>query len=280
LLVDRYALSLAPSASVAAAWWSSAPRRPLPRLIAFGDPIGVRLTTPTHDSVPPRLPDAAREVRSIARLAPRADVFVGSSATEAELRRARLADVGVLHFATHAEVDEWSLQGSSLLLAPGGGDDGRVTGHELAGLRVEANLVVLAACSSGSGAVLAGEGLQGLTAPFLEAGASSVVATLWQIGDRSSAPLIEAFYAALASGASVGDALHRAKRAARARGVSPAVWAAFTLTGDSRVRTALREPRALAGTHVSTGWALVALLLLGAAYFGSRRTRRRNAEAR
>ena len=280
LIAERFSLSLAPSASVAAAWWGLAPRRPLPRLVAFGDPVGVRLTDATHDSVPPRLPAAAEEVRSIARFAPQADVFVGARATEAALRHERLDDVGVLHFATHAQVDEWSLLGSSLLLAPGNGEDGRVSGHELAGLHIDANLVVLSACSSGSGAVLAGEGLQGLTAPLLEAGASSVVGTLWQIGDRSSAPLVESFYAALASGLSVGDALHRAKLAARARGVSPAVWAAFTLTGDARVRTALREPRVVAGTRAPTAASVGALLLLGAGYLASRRRSRRKPEVR
>lgn len=280
LLADRFAISLAPSASVAAAWWGLAPRRPLPRLVAFGDPAGVRITDVNRDSVPPRLPAAAEEVRSIARFASQADVFVGPNATEAALRHERLDDVGIVHFATHAQVDEWSLLGSSLLLAPGSGEDGRVTVHELTGLHINANLVVLSACSSGSGAVLTGEGLQGLTAPLLEAGASSVVATLWQIGDRSAAPLIESFYAALASGATVGDALHRAKLSARARGVSPAVWAAFTLTGDARVRTALREPRAIAGARVPTAAAVAALVLLAAGYLASRTSRRRKSEAR
>src|SRR5207253_142094 len=82
----------------------------------------------------------------------------GADASEARLRRTHLDDVGVLHFATHAQVDEWSLLRSALLLAPGGGQDGRVGVDELVGMRVRANLVVLSACRSGGGAVLAGEG--------------------------------------------------------------------------------------------------------------------------
>ncbi|AHG88749.1 CHAT domain protein [Gemmatirosa kalamazoonensis] len=154
-LVDRYDVTLAPSASVAATWWTHAPRTPLPRLVAFGDPVGVRLDRATGvaaaaDSTPPRLPAAAEEARRIGRFAPSAEVLVGAEASEARLRHTALADVGVLHFATHAQMDEWSLLRSALLLAPGGGDDGRVGVDELVGMRVGASLVVLSACRSGA----------------------------------------------------------------------------------------------------------------------------------
>ncbi len=276
MLIDRFAISLAPSASVAASWWANAPRAPLPRLLAFGDPAGVRLATNTVDSIPPRLPASASEVRRIERYARLADVFTGADAREARLRHAAMAEVGVLHFATHAMVDEWSLLRSALFLAPGDGDDGRVGVDELVGMHVNANLVVLAACQSGGGAVLAGEGLQGLTSPFLEAGAASVVSTLWQIGDRSAAPFIDLLYRELSNGASVGDALHRAKLAARAQRMSPGIWAAFTLTGDERVRTGLRPARLELRASVLN--AAVAVCVLG--YLVSFTIRRRKADRR
>jgi CHAT domain-containing protein len=173
-------------------------------------------------------------------------------------------------------VDDWSLLRSALFLAPGDGEDGRVSVDELVGLHVNANLVVLAACRSGAGAVLSGEGLQGLTAPFLESGAASVVATLWQIGDRSAAPLVELFYRELTSGASVGDALHRAKLAARAQGISPGVWSAFTLTGDDRVRTSLRPP----ATDLRASILTLLVVSCVAGYFVSRTMSRRNSDRR
>jgi CHAT domain-containing protein len=233
------------------------------------------------DSLPPRLPAAAAEAAQIARYAPVAEVLTGANARESRLRRGSLADVGVLHFATHAQVDEWSLLSSALLLAPGDGEDGRVGVDELVGLRLAANLVVLSACSSGSGVVLGGEGLQGLTEPFLEAGASAVVATLWQIGDRSAAPFVERFYQELAAGIPVGDALYRAKRGAIEDGVSPNVWAAFTLTGDERVRTALRpssQVQRATAQHVEAWGAALMLVLCVPAYFVSRTKSRRSGE--
>jgi tetratricopeptide (TPR) repeat protein len=289
-LVSRYAISLAPSASAVAALWAAPPRDPLPRLLAFGDPVGVALRRDhadigdgAPDSMPPRLPAAAAEAAQIARYAPVAEVLTGANARESRLRRRSLADVGVLHFATHAQVDQWSLLRSALLLAPGDGEDGRVGVDELVGLRLSANLVVLSACNSGGGVVLGGEGLQGLTEPFLEAGASAVVATLWQIGDRSAAPFVERFYKELAAGISVGDALHRAKRGALDAGVAPSVWAAFTLTGDERVRTALRPPTQVQRATAQQveqwgGGAALLLVLIAPAYFVSRTKSRRSGE--
>jgi hypothetical protein len=124
--------------------------------------------------------------------------------------------------------------------------------------------------------VRAGEGLTGLTVPVLEAGAASVAATLWPVSDAAVEPMIELFYRELARGATVGDAMNRAKRAARAAGVTPAVWAAFTLTGDPRVRAGLREPR-LAANRLALPIAAVGLAL---AYYGLRTTRRRKLDAR
>jgi hypothetical protein len=83
-----------------------------------------------------------------------------------------------------------------------------------------------------------------------------VVATLWPIGDRRTQLLVEDMYRSIAGGATVGTALQQAKRGARARGESAAVWAAFTLVGDPDVRLSLVEPRTSFGT-----WATLGLLL-------------------
>jgi CHAT domain-containing protein len=148
-----------------------------------------------------------------------------------------------------------------LALAPGGGEDGFVTPSDLAALDLDADLVVLSACRTAGGVFVRGEGVEGLTAPLLEAGARGVVASLWQVGDRNTAAFVEAFYKELAGGATTGDALTAAKRGALRRGQLPASWAAFTLVGDPTVRIPLRAP-------ASRWWALATLaaLALAAAY--------------
>jgi hypothetical protein len=102
------------------------------------------------------------------------------------------------------------------------------------------------------------------------------VATLWQISDRGAAQFVRLLYEELATGATVGEALHRAKLRARAANVPPGVWAAFTLTGDGRVRTALRDPTSPWLVWLATGLFGLAV----AAYFVSRTMRRRNADRR
>ena len=188
------------------------------------------------------LPAAAAEARTAARYFERADVRVRGEASEAFLKRTPLAGYRILHFATHAIVDGRALTRTALALAPGDGEDGFVTPGDLAALELDADLVVLSACQTAGGVVVSGEGIQGLTAPLLEAGARAVVATQWRIGDRGAGPLLEGFYRALAAGLAAGDALRLAKREAIGRGAPPSEWAAFVLVGDPMVRVPLRAP--------------------------------------
>ena len=122
-------------------------------------------------------------------------------------------------------------------------------------------LVVLSGCRTAGGEVVRGEGVQGLTTPFLQIGARTVVATQWPMDDRSGHRLIRDFYRELANGADVGAALRAAKLAAADRGEPPAVWASFTVVGD---------PGALvpAITHPSRFGLAALLLVLGVLALG------------
>ncbi|HEY0779466.1 MAG TPA: CHAT domain-containing protein, partial [Gemmatirosa sp.] len=261
--VERYAVSVAPSAVVVAALRGrpAPPPRPV-RLLAFGDPAfapasggpavgrarGADDAGATFRSAfdatggLPRLAASGDEARAVARYSPDAVVRLGAAATAAYLKHAALVPFDVIHFATHALVDDRSVARTSLALAPGGGESGLVSAGDLAALHLAARLVVLSACRSAGGVVVDGEGVQGLTAPLLEAGARSVVATQWRIRDRGTAAFVDGFYDHLAGGLPVADALQAAKRDAIARGAPPAEWAAFTVVGDPTVRVALRPP--------------------------------------
>jgi len=148
------------------------------------------------------------------------------------------------------------------VLSPSGGESGVVTPSDVAGLHLHADLIVLSACRSAGGVVVDGEGVQGLTAPFLEAGARSVIATEWRIKDETTVAFVRAFYGALARGLPVADALHAAKLERRASGAKPGEWAAFTVVGDPLVRIAALTPRP---RHVSISLViLVVAIVLGA----------------
>jgi hypothetical protein len=218
-------------------------------VLAIGDPAFGRL--PPADTelfaaaggLPP-LPGSGDEARLVARYAPAAELRLGEQASAAYLRQAPLDGFRVIHLATHALVDDRALGRTALALAPGDSGSGLVTPAELARLRLRADLVVLSACRTAGGVVVDGEGLQGLTSPLLEAGARSIVATSWRVGDRSTLRLVDGLYAALAKGRPVIDALREAKLAAMRSGAPPAVWAAFELLGDPATVVPLTAPRA------------------------------------
>jgi CHAT domain-containing protein len=78
------------------------------------------------------------------------------------------------------------------------------------------------------------EGMPNLAAAWLTAGARAVIATLWRVDDRVTAELVEDFYAALASGRTVAEALAAAQRQVRDEPghAAPRYWAGFVLLGD------------------------------------------------
>ena len=150
-----------------------------------------------------------------------------AAATVESVRQA-LAEADVLHFNGHAAAG-WSnpLRGG-LLLA----HDNIFTVADWQELQVHLRLAVLSACETGvSGTDLPDEVI-GLPAALLEAGCGGVVASLWTVGDRSTATLMDHFYRLWQrKGLSPAEALRGAQLALRDQKAHPFHWAAFTLTG-------------------------------------------------
>lgn len=120
---------------------------------------------------------------------------------------------------------------SALALAPSR-DGSLLTGAALARLPLRGTeLVVLSACDTGNGSVDVGEGVASLRRAVEEAGAMSVIASLWPVPSRATTALMVDFYARLAGGASKGDALREAKLALRRESLDPLHWAGFLLSG-------------------------------------------------
>jgi CHAT domain-containing protein len=226
LLVESTAVQMVFSGSVYAevASHRRKPTRPA-RLVAFGDPA----------SAASGLPAARAEVASLAALFPGSRVYVGTDATEARAK-ALGPDADYVHFASHAVVDERLPLDSSLLLAAGGSDqNGRLQAWEIfEDLRIDADLVTLSACRGAAGGEQPGEGIIGLTRAFYHAGARTVVASLWDAGDRSSARFMGRFYRALRRGVPKADALRSAQIEAIRAGEHPVRWAGFQSYGDWR----------------------------------------------
>jgi tetratricopeptide (TPR) repeat protein len=233
LVVERFSVSLAPSGRLAIRVPETRVTRRLPGVLAFGNP------TLGGADAPAPLPGAAEEARSVARIAGGGAGLtrIGARATEAELSRLAGRAPAILHLATHAEVEDAGLLSSAIRLGSGEGADGMLREDEIARLALGGvSLVVLSGCRTSGGVILTGEGIQGLTAPFLEAGVGAVVATHWAIGDRSTTRLMRRFYEGMKRGLQISAALRQAKLDAITAGESPVTWAAFTLTGDGSAR--------------------------------------------
>jgi CHAT domain-containing protein/tetratricopeptide (TPR) repeat protein len=152
----------------------------------------------------------------------------------ADLRRFR-----ILHFAAHAVLDNERPELSGIVLSLVGHDGRRQNGflrlYDIYNLHLNADLVVLSACQTALGQELKGEGLIGLARGFFYAGAARVLASLWQVDDRTSASFMRAFYEAM---------LLRHERPSAALRVAqigmwktkgwdaPYYWGAFTMQGE------------------------------------------------
>ena len=103
--------------------------------------------------------------------------------------------------------------------------------REIRNLHLDASLVTLSACDTGVGPVDEA-GVANLVNAFIEAGAESVVSTLWELEDHSTAQLMVDFYQHLALREPKAAALRQAQLDLMQQGFSPYYWASFELVGD------------------------------------------------
>jgi CHAT domain-containing protein/Tfp pilus assembly protein PilF len=202
------------------------------------------------DAVAPA-PHAREEVSGLRALFPedRCVVLERKTSTVANVTSAGEAGpYRLVHFAAHGVFNERRPQFSGLILSPDdtAGDDGFLTIGQVFGLNLDCNQVVLSACSSALGEEISGEGLVGLTRAFLYAGASSVVAALWEVSGRATSTFMMRLYGELGRDESLdgAHALAETKRwmiqnpdALGSEDISlahPYFWAAFVMTGDTR----------------------------------------------
>jgi CHAT domain-containing protein len=144
---------------------------------------------------------------------------------------------GVIHFATHAQMDDTDPSKSFIAFYPDSSDYKLYT-EELYNLSLKnTQLVVLSACEAGGGKLQKGEGLMSLARGFAYAGCPAVITTLWKANDESTAWLSERLHHYLNKGWNKSEALRQAKIDFRASDIGqeydhPYFWANFILIGD------------------------------------------------
>jgi CHAT domain-containing protein len=155
-----------------------------------------------------------------------------------------LARHKIVHFATHGALAGQLSRSAEpgLILTPpdtaSEADDGYLTASEIAGLKLDANWVILSACNTAGGEEKGAEALSGLARAFFYAGARSLLVSHWAVNSNATVKLITTAVSELRSDPKLGraEALRRSMLAmidnGNAKQAHPAYWAPFVLVGE------------------------------------------------
>ena len=211
-LIDRFEISYAPSGSVLK-YCLEKPD------VSHNSPLLVGIADD-------KAPFVDEELAKISRLFPAARVLQGRAATRAAFVESSRAS-SFIHIATHAIFRQDNPMFSSFKLA-----DGYFTAFDLFSLSCPTNLVALSGCQSGMSEVTGNDDLLGLMRGFLYAGARSLLVSLWNVNDESTAALMTNFYREWQKGNAKSTAFRQAMLSVRQDYANPFYWAPFLLVGN------------------------------------------------
>ncbi len=214
----------------------------------------------------PPLPQTACELCTIASelkvAEPDSDVWLSDRATETEVKtlgappkgssRSPLQDYKIVHFATHGSTadPESHFAEPGLVLSPpekgqeSENDDGYLSASEIAGLKLDADWVILSACETAAGTRENGEELSGLARAFFYAGARAILVSHWEMYTDAGVELTTGTFNALDNDKSKSLGRAEAMRSAinaifvgPARDddvlrLHPSYWGAFSIVGE------------------------------------------------
>ncbi len=279
-LVLRHAVGVLPSvASLAALREAAAVQAPQSSMVAFADPIFNKSAADSSDhrgrGPPPtrpsltrvykgkqvdlnelrrlqQLPGTRREVDAISKtMAGPVQVLLGTQATEAAVKRTALDRFRIVYFATHGlmagdlkSLERQKAEPALVLTVPESAtdnDDGLLQASEIAGLKLDAEWVVLSACNTASSQGPGAEALSGLAQAFFYAGARTLVVSHWDVSDDATATLMADLFRIKSGVAGVGslEAFQQAqiRMLSQARTEDdrhPRSWAPFVVVGEAQ----------------------------------------------
>jgi CHAT domain-containing protein len=211
-LIDDFSISYAPSGSIFALCQD--------KPVYAGENETLVLAVPDA-----RAPYIAEEGSFVAATMKPSTLFVGPDATEERLRTMG-PQSRFIHIATHGYFRQDNPMFSSIRLGTS-----MLSLFDLYQLRLNAELVTLSGCGTGMNVVVGGDELIGLVRGLLYAGAQTLMVSLWEIHDESTAQFMRDFYTAYKDSPNKARALREAVLKLRAKRPHPYYWAAFSLVG-------------------------------------------------
>lgn len=189
-----------------------------------------------RDNLKP-LPASRVEVKNILSMVG-GKLWIDEEATEKNFKE-NAPDYKILHLAMHTLIDDLNPMFSKLVFTQDKDsiEDGLLNTFEIYNLSLRASMAVLSSCKSGWGKFQSGEGVLSLARGFLYAGVPSIVMTLWEIEDQSSADVMTLFYKYLKKGKKKDEALRLAKleflSTADMLKSHPYFWGGYVAIGDN-----------------------------------------------
>ncbi len=181
----------------------------------------------------------------------------------------------VLHLAMHTLINDTLPMYSKLVFSRPDSDtaSNMLSTFEVYDLNLNAAMVTLSACNTGTGMLRTGEGIMSLARGFIYAGVPSIVMTLWEVQDKSGSELMIEYYKNLLDGDPKDIALQRAKLrmldASPTAKTHPFYWSAYIITGDTQPLMSKIE--------IETWYALpvgVLIILLGVLFLREKKKRK------
>jgi tetratricopeptide (TPR) repeat protein len=211
-LIDDFSISYAPSSSIFAVCQEK------PGQAGNGE----TLVLAVPDA---RAPFIEEEARFVASSMGNARLFMGAEATEEQLRTYG-PQSKFIHIATHGYFRQDNPMFSSIRLG-----NSLLSLFDLYQLQFNAELVTLSGCGTGMNVVIGGDELIGLVRGLLYAGAQTLMVSLWEVHDQSTAEFMRDFYEGYRGAANKANALRNAMLKLKQKHSHPYYWAAFALVG-------------------------------------------------
>ena len=214
-LCDTHTISYAPSATVFALCQDKPP-----------SDMSASLVMGIPDE---RAPHILAEVQSVASILPHAELFLDAQVTADALRK-KGSQSALLHIATHGTYRQDNPMFSGIRLG-----DGYLNLYDLYQMRLSARHVTLSGCATGMNFVADGDELLGLQRGLFCAGAASLLLSLWDVHDLSTAELMQSFYKGYMESGNMAVSLQSAMKLLRQKNPHPYFWAPFVLVGQLTV---------------------------------------------
>ena len=158
-------------------------------------------------------------------------VLLADKATESNFK-SDAPESNIIHISSHS----FLYNSQPLILFSQSNDkknDGFLELGEIIQMNLKSNLVVLSSCRSGLGEVEEAEGTLGMQKAFFDAGAASVMVSLWDVNDKYTSYFMRDFYENLSKGMNKIESLQKAKTDFIEKySANPYYWSAFVLSGN------------------------------------------------